>query len=326
MRCVWNLTFNKFTGKTKVLVEMVLQVLETDPTTRLLVCAPSHSACDTIAMRLADHLQPDRLLRLNRSTRTFAEVPDRLMPYCYAQSGYFQLPPFEQFLRRRVIICTCADAEILVLAALTNHQQSQLHADFLKSRYAEHQLDIRSPLFWTDLLVDECGQASEPETLIPLQVVFPGVENLKRPRVVLLGDQHQLGPRVRSATSRSCNLHVSLMERLMQRPLYNDHPLARNQLRRMGEAKVANAGDSLSADILAVAFSKSSDSTSAMTSLHNCLWNIRPPFANLFRNYRSHPSILMIPSRLIYNDTLEPYADARITVAARLAYACERRT
>jgi helicase MOV-10 len=38
-----------------------------------------------------------------------------------------------------------------------------------------------------------------------------------------------------------------------------------------------------------------------------CLY---PPFANLVRNYRSHPAILAVPSAFFYNDTLVPEATA----------------
>jgi helicase MOV-10 len=37
---------------------------------------------------------------------------------------------------------------------------------------------------------------------------------------------------------------------------------------------------------------------------------LRPAFANLIRNYRSHPAILATPSSVFYNDTLEPEATA----------------
>lgn len=67
----------------------------------------------------------------------------------------------------------------------------------------------------------------EPESLIPLSVVAPGKEesalaNPVRPVVVLCGDIKQLPAIVSSDHARQGGLDVSLLERLMERPLYEE--------------------------------------------------------------------------------------------------------
>jgi superfamily I DNA and/or RNA helicase len=67
----------------------------------------------------------------------------------------------------------------------------------------------------------------EPETLIPLSVITPGEEekglsNTARPVVVLCGDIKQLPAIVSSDYARQAGLDVSLLERLMERPLYQE--------------------------------------------------------------------------------------------------------
>lgn len=92
----------------------------------------------------------------------------------------------------------------------------------------------------------------------------------------MAGDEQQLGPR----TSLPCSpLKKSLFARLFQGPVYADHPLARG--------KTGKAPPPL---------------TQSLLPIH------RPAFANLIRNYRSHPAILAVPSSLFYADTLEPEA------------------
>lgn len=78
-----------FSGKTKTTVEAVLQILKHDPTASVLVCAPSNAATDTVALRLKAHLSTDEMLRLQRPTRSFAEVPNELMPYCLIEDSAF---------------------------------------------------------------------------------------------------------------------------------------------------------------------------------------------------------------------------------------------
>ncbi|KAL8997548.1 MAG: hypothetical protein Q9188_006302 [Gyalolechia gomerana] len=266
------------TGKTKTTVETVTQ-MAFDPTVEgaILLCAPSDSAADTLALRLRGHFEPKVMFRLNDFSRTFAEVPQELLPYCYVQDDIFNLPPLPELMACKVVIATCCTTELLVQARVTNRDLTTLEntmSDMLNPQLAtKRQAARRNHLHWMALLVDEAAQATEPEILIPLSVVAPptACSSEPNPVFVMAGDQHQLGPRIYNA---STTLGISLFERLSKRSLYASHPLARrNYLRTIPHAQM-----------------------------------VRPPFVNLMRNYRSHPSILAIPSALFYANTLIPEA------------------
>ena len=66
----------------RTVVEAVLQIFHAQPEACILVCAPSNPATDTLVMRLREHLLQHQMLRLNDQNRTFAEVPDKIKPYC----------------------------------------------------------------------------------------------------------------------------------------------------------------------------------------------------------------------------------------------------
>lgn len=108
--------------------------------------------------------------------------------------------------------------------------------------------------------------------MIPLTVVAPHISSPETlsPLFVMAGDEHQLGPHTLIPASP---LKVSLFARLFKRGVYAEHPLAR--------------GKPLTQSLLPIP----------------C-----PAFANLKRNYRSHPAILAVPSNLFYADDLEPEA------------------
>ncbi|KAJ3177221.1 hypothetical protein HK101_010308, partial [Irineochytrium annulatum] len=314
------------TGKTKTCIEAIYQVIRRDPHARVLACAPSHSAADTITRRLRDLLIPADLLRLISPRRSFIEVPEQLLPYTFSVDGTFDMPPLEQVLRARVVVCTCEDAAMLAGVGLTNKFTSSAHAGFWREVrkwpyfLAGGAADIqatRAPArhVWTHLLVDEAGQASESETAIPLSVVAAGFKPLEGhqhhhlhhqqpnappglfappPRVgvpvILSGDHMQLGPIVQSAFVRQEGGCISMFERLMARQLYRDHPEARRVLTGSspypGDSGTRSGGGSLLVE------------------------DVAAPFANLVRNYRSHASMLMVPSHLSYCDTLVPFADS----------------
>jgi DNA polymerase III delta prime subunit len=263
------------TGKTKTIIEAALQLVNhVAEVKHILLCAPSDPAADILARRLRPYFGPRELLRLNRPTRTFAEVPEEILPYCYVGETMFTLPPLPQLMAYRVVITTCRDASMLMHARLSN---SDLFAveDGVKRTF--HPLEPESDicLHWSALLLDEAAQATEPEALIPLWVVAPPKTTRRltfTPLVVMAGDQHQLGPRTSLVSSP---LRTSLFGRLFARPVYANHPLAR---------------DRAAPRIL----------DEAMLPMN------RPAFANLVNNYRSHPAILAVPSHLFYADSLEP--------------------
>ncbi|KAL8921067.1 MAG: hypothetical protein Q9172_004221 [Xanthocarpia lactea] len=266
------------TGKTKTMVEIVTQ-MAFDPENEgaILVCAPSDSAADTLALRLRYHFEPKVMFRLNDFSRTFAEVPQELLPYCYVQSDIFHLPPLPELMACKVVIATCRAADVLVQARVTNGDLVALEhntQDMSNPQLADKRRKARNtPLHWVALIVDEAAQATEPEMLIPISVVAPPIscDTKPNPIFVMAGDQYQLGPRIYNT---STTLRISIFERLSNEKLYASHPQARQSHRRSGHFEQM----------------------------------LRPPFVNLTRNYRSHPAILAIPSALFYADTLIPEA------------------
>jgi helicase MOV-10 len=181
----------------------------------------------------------------------------------------------------KVVVTTCRDADMLVQARLTNQALGYLTRNTLRvvAPEAYEAISEAQLLHWTTLLIDEAAQATEPEALIPLMVVAPPLEAQTEkkglsplPQLLMAGDECQLGPRL--CSGKPSALSTSLFARLFSRSLYAQHPLSRQ---RGSQILIAS-----------------------MLPMN------RPAFANLFRNYRSHPSILSVPSQLFYNDTLIP--------------------
>ncbi|EME83266.1 uncharacterized protein MYCFIDRAFT_116328, partial [Pseudocercospora fijiensis CIRAD86] len=267
------------TGKTKTVVEIALQLIHDHSTTAVLLCAPSDPAADTIVHRLSKHLTPNQLLRMNSPARSFPEVPSSIMPFCHIEDKFFSLPPFPELMRKRIVVTTVRDTEVLHQARLTNRDLFALERGLYTALHQEDMPYVPS-LHWSALLMDEAAQATEPEALLPLLAVAPpenALQDLKPPLVVMVGDQNQLGPRT---ASKKAGIQKSLFERLLSRSIYCEHPLARSKQKGGHVPR-------LTRDMLPIT---------------------RPPFTDLIRNYRSHPAILATPSSLFYNDTLEPCA------------------
>ncbi|PWN27793.1 P-loop containing nucleoside triphosphate hydrolase protein [Jaminaea rosea] len=271
------------TGKTKTCVEAILQLVSRDPTNRILVVAPSNAASDVLALRLADHLSPGQLLRLNDPTRTFAEVPQRLSLFCYVDESknIYSLPPWEKLMAAQVVVTATHDAALLLKSrSASNTDVGDLQLSLLPGLL---KVEHARPLpHWTHLIVDEAAQGTEPDLTPALAVVAPHPQTQRElwPSVVLVGDPAQLGPQVRNSDARNQGLDVSLLERLSRRAVYS-RSLAR--LKKEGRGIVLGAAPSL---------------TSSAAASH-C--------GHLIRNYRArHPALLHLPSTLFYSDSLVP--------------------
>jgi hypothetical protein len=93
---------------------------------RILVCTPSHTAANVITERLVttSSLGRSQLFRLLDAGRPVETIPALILLYCHqnATTGAFSLPPDCQLLQYRVIVSTCAEANILYCVGLTNQQ------------------------------------------------------------------------------------------------------------------------------------------------------------------------------------------------------------
>ncbi|KAF7291981.1 RNA helicase [Mycena indigotica] len=178
------------TGKTVTIVEAIKQIVLKDPNARVLACAPSNSAADLMAQRLAS--TTESLLRLNSLTRKHGDLPKDLQKYSLINGNLtFVLPILEDLEKYRVVVSTC----------LSGGVPAQLG---IKRGYYSH------------IFVDEAGQATEPEVMLPIKSLADVNTN-----IVLAGDIKQLGPIVQSSLAASLGLSKSYLVRLMQRDIYS---------------------------------------------------------------------------------------------------------
>lgn len=216
------------TGKTMTLVEAILQLYTTRKGARILVCAASNSAADHVLQKLINKetpvVQEHEIFRLNATSRSYEDVPSDLIHFCFFQDSVFKCPPLKALLHYRIIICTYMSASLL-------------YAEGIQRGHFSH------------IFLDEAGQASEPETMIPLSSLCS-----KQTVVVLAGDPMQLGPVIYSKDAENYGLGKSYLERLFECELYSD------------------------------------ENKSFVTKL--------------VRNYRCHPAILELPSKLFYKGEL----------------------
>ncbi|XP_066155277.1 probable RNA helicase armi [Euwallacea fornicatus] len=193
------------TGKTVTVTESVLQVMRLVPKSRILVATPSNSAADLIALRLIDSgvVRPGNLVRLVSVNYAMSDnIPLKLTPYCATGS---------------VAIEGCSDENILI--------QNGMTFDCSRSVLGRHKITVTTCSaagilhtmafprgHFSHIFVDEAGQASEPEVMIPVSFLdkYSG-------QIILAGDPMQLGPVILCCIAKQCGLDESYLERLTNR-------------------------------------------------------------------------------------------------------------
>lgn len=221
------------TGKTTTLVEIIHQLV-LRYRMRVLVCGPSNVSVDNLLKKLVEMriLRTDCMIRMGNPTRVF---DDELMKYTMDgqldqadTNGILsrlrmmleQEPTFQRKRRiaaalkmekRRqakpllekanIILSTLASAcpeETLLSTIIGRHDDS---------KGSNSDLKREKSLYFDVVIVDECGQATEMATYIPLWL---------GKKVILAGDHLQLPPTVLSREANSHGMGISLMQRLLE--------------------------------------------------------------------------------------------------------------
>lgn len=142
----------------------------------------------------------------------------------------------------------------------------------------------RVPASFDFVLVDEAGQAIATEALIPMTLAAA------KGGLMLCGDPRQLGPIVRSPDAAAHGLAVSLLEQFIQ------HHVRAAAIHGLGLPQITDAARRMAAG------QWSPEVPAPLTAAALSV-------GMLVRNYRSHPRLLELPSRLFYDNSLMACAE-----------------
>ncbi|XP_037915569.1 uncharacterized protein LOC119654315 isoform X4 [Hermetia illucens] len=205
------------TGKTTVVVEAILQLWKKSESNRILVMAGSNAACDEVASRVCtifDKIDPEgmNLLRLYAmsSEKRIENMNEGVLEasnLCYGQHFY---PSLETIYTYRIVIVTLSVAGRLVHGKIASNH-------------------------FTHVFIDECGASTEPESLVGLAGILSSSGQL-----ILSGDPKQLGPIIACRRAANYGLEVSMLERLMDRECYQQHPITKEYNRSIQTRLVRN--------------------------------------------------------------------------------------
>ena len=213
-----NIPIRPGTGKTFTIVEAIRQIFAKDPSSRLLVCAPSNEAADLITERLAS-LGKDALFRLVAPSRGINLVSEQALPFTYRISNeegreVFSVKSSEALQAFRVVVSTCVSAYVPYGVGLQRGHYSHI-------------------------FIDEAGQCPEPEVgvtyLIDCRSNAKSISKImisiklladQHTRVVLSGDPKQLGPIIRSRVAGPLGMDASFLDRLASLELYNEETMS----------------------------------------------------------------------------------------------------
>jgi len=141
-----------------------------------------------VALRLINtkRIKKGELARLNAFQRIEDNIPESVKPYSFVCDGDSLL----KAAMCNIVVSTCG-----TIGAIFN----------LKLQYGH----------FTHVFIDEAGQLTEPQSMIPLCLVNKDVG-----QIVLAGDPQQLGPVLQSPLASVYGLEQSYLERISKLPVY----------------------------------------------------------------------------------------------------------
>lgn len=178
---------------------------------RILVCTPTNASANHICSKLADKITSRvDLLRYISASWNLNQVEEKVRRHTMSS--------FEDFQLDRVMKATVLVATLCMAAHL-------------------HNLGVPRGHFGL-IVIDEAGQAMEPEAVAPVAGLLGG-----NGRLVLAGDPMQLGPVIHQALAKEHGLGTSYLERIMDRKIYRKAPMLVGSAARLPPAATLRAMD-----------------------------------------------------------------------------------
>ncbi|XP_045779175.1 probable RNA helicase armi [Maniola jurtina] len=200
------------TGKTVTVIETILQILRCVPESRILVATPSNSASNLITERLIQYKGKftGSVVRLIATYLVDSDsIPEVIKPYCATIDIAIERTSRNRHFVKDNINLNCSKS-------LIGRHRVTIGTCYCLG--ALKHLDLPRGHF-THIIVDEAGQATEPEIMIPL--TFTDKEH---GQIVLAGDPMQLGPVIMSKYCKEFGMDESFLARLLDRfPYLKDY-------------------------------------------------------------------------------------------------------
>eukprot|EP01117_Protostelium_nocturnum_P012538 TRINITY_DN4618_c0_g3_i4.p1 TRINITY_DN4618_c0_g3~~TRINITY_DN4618_c0_g3_i4.p1 ORF type:complete len:945 (+),score=254.96 TRINITY_DN4618_c0_g3_i4:86-2920(+) len=174
-------------GKSRTILEMVIQILKNDDKAKVLICTQSNSAADYFARGLIPSFNPKEMHRLYAFQYSANRVDSDIIPYTQYERDLevFNIPDLQRLKQFKIIISTCSSAaSVYSVGVGANH--------------------------FTHILLDEASQMMEPEALIPLSMAS------QKTTIVMAGDDKQIGPILFSSSAIHHKMGESIMWRISQ--------------------------------------------------------------------------------------------------------------
>ena len=196
-------------GKTQTVVECIEQIAHKIPSSRIIVAAPSNSAANLIIERLiaTGRFKGGDIIRFvsfNQIEKNL--VPDHLKKFCATiDIGFDDGNAHKMTTDVSGMRFNCSKSVIV---------QYKIYVSTLSSLGPLMQIKFMQDHF-THVIIDEAGQVTETENLIPTTFV-----SKNKGQVILAGDPKQLGPILVSQIASICSFDRSLLERLCGTEIY----------------------------------------------------------------------------------------------------------